>query len=48
MTILSEVPEVIHPSDEARSRRRLALGWVVTGVVVVSILAGATVSVLYG
>jgi succinoglycan biosynthesis transport protein ExoP len=47
-TILSEIPEVVHPSDEARSRRRLALGWVTTAIVVVTILAGATISVLYG
>jgi polysaccharide chain length determinant protein (PEP-CTERM system associated) len=46
--ILSEIPEVVHPSDEAKSRRRLTLGWVTTAVVVVTILAGATISVLYG
>jgi succinoglycan biosynthesis transport protein ExoP len=46
--ILSEIPEVVHPSDEARSRRRLTLGWTMTAVVVVTILAGATISVLYG
>jgi succinoglycan biosynthesis transport protein ExoP len=46
--ILSEIPEVVHPSDEAKSRRRLTLGWTMTAVVVVTILAGATISFLYG
>jgi succinoglycan biosynthesis transport protein ExoP len=46
MTILSEIPEVVQPSDEARSRRRLILSWVVTAVVVISILVGTTVSIL--
>ena len=48
VTILSEIPEVIHPSDEARSRRRSVLGWAFTTIVVVTILAGATISILYG
>ena len=48
MTILSEIPEVVHPSDETRSRRRLILGWAMTTFVVVTILAGATISILYG
>jgi uncharacterized protein involved in exopolysaccharide biosynthesis len=46
--ILSEIPEVVHPSDEAKNRRRLTLGWVTTAVVVIAILAGATISILYG
>jgi len=45
-TILSEIPEVVRPSDESRSRRRLVLAWVVTAVVAVSILAGTTLSII--
>jgi protein tyrosine kinase modulator len=48
MAILSEVPEVVRPSDEARSRRRLVFSWATTTVIVVTILAGATFSILYG
>jgi succinoglycan biosynthesis transport protein ExoP len=44
LTILSEVPEVVHPSDEGKKRRRLVLSWVVTAVAVLTILAGTTVS----
>lgn len=47
-TILSEIPEVVRPTDEARKRRRLVLSWAATSVIVVVILAGATISVLYG
>ena len=46
MTILSEIPEVIRPSDQARSKRRLVLGWAMTVIVVVTILAGTTISIL--
>lgn len=46
MTILSEIPEVVQPSDEARSRRRMVLSWAMTAVVVVVILAGTTISLL--
>ncbi len=46
MTILSEIPEVVQPSDEARSRRRMVLSWAMTAVVVFVILAGTTISLL--
>ena len=46
MTILSEIPEVVQPSDEARSRRRMVLSWAMTAVVVIVILAGTTISLL--
>jgi polysaccharide biosynthesis transport protein len=48
VTILSEVPEVVHASDETRKRRRLVLSWVMTALVVVSILVGTTISILNG
>jgi polysaccharide chain length determinant protein (PEP-CTERM system associated) len=46
MAILSEVPEVLQPGDEARGKRRLALSWAVSAVVVVAIVAGAAISIL--
>jgi len=44
LTILSEVPEVVHPSDEAKRRRHLVFSWAVTVVAVLAILAGTAVS----
>ena len=46
MTVLSEIPEVVQPSDEARKRRRLVLNWAVTAVVFAAVAAGATISFL--
>lgn len=46
MAILSEIPEVVQPSDEARSKRRTILSWAMTAVVIVVILAGTTISLL--
>jgi uncharacterized protein involved in exopolysaccharide biosynthesis len=47
-TILSEIPEVVRPTDEAKKRRGRVLSWAATSLIVVMILAGATISVLYG
>ena len=46
MAILSEVPEVVHPSDVAKKRRKLVFNWAVTVVVVLLVLAGTTISIL--
>ncbi len=46
MTVLSEIPEVVQPSDETRKRRRLVLNWAVTAVVFAAIAAGTTISFL--
>lgn len=46
MAILSEIPEVVHPSDESKKRRHLVLNWVVSAVVFAAIAAGATISFL--
>lgn len=48
VTILSDVPEIVQPSDEAKRRRRVVIGWAATSIVVLAIAAGATVSLLYG
>jgi capsular polysaccharide biosynthesis protein len=47
-TILSEIPEVVRPTDEAKKRRGRVLSWAATSLIVFMILAGATISVLYG
>lgn len=46
LTILSEVPEVVHPSDEAKKTRRQVFSWVATAIAVLTILAGTTISIL--
>jgi hypothetical protein len=48
VAILSEIPEVQLASDERLAMRRTALGWSVTAVVVVTILAGSAFSYLHG
>ncbi len=48
LTILSEIPEVVHPSDEAKKRRRTILSWTATIAAVLIILAGTTISILNG
>jgi polysaccharide biosynthesis transport protein len=48
VAIISEVPEVLLPSDERRSRRTMALGWSVAVIVVAVILAGSAFSFLRG
>jgi polysaccharide biosynthesis transport protein len=46
MTILSEIPEVVQPSDEAKRKRKLVLSWAMTGFVFIAIAAGTALSVL--
>jgi polysaccharide biosynthesis transport protein len=48
VAIISEVPEVLLPSDERRSRRTMALGWSVAALVAAVILAGSAFSFLRG
>lgn len=44
--VLSEIPEVLSPSDISASRRKLVVAWVATGFVVVFVLAGSAFSYL--
>jgi polysaccharide chain length determinant protein (PEP-CTERM system associated) len=48
VTILSEVPEIVQPSDKTKRRRKIVMNWAVASIVVITIVAGATVSFLYG
>jgi hypothetical protein len=43
-SILSEIPEVVRPADDAKNRRRLVFNWVVTVLVLAAVITGATVS----
>jgi succinoglycan biosynthesis transport protein ExoP len=47
MPFLSEVPELLLPSDQVRSARRTALGWSMAAVVILTILAGSAFSYLH-
>ena len=44
--VLGEIPEVLSPLDVRTSKRKLVVGWVTTGFVVVTILAGSAFSYL--
>ena len=46
MAILSEIPEVVQPSDETKRKRRLVLNWVATVLVLAAVITGATFSFL--
>ena len=36
MTVISEIPEVVTPSDQHENKRKLALGWVANSIVAVA------------
>jgi polysaccharide biosynthesis transport protein len=46
MNVISEIPEVLTPSDERRGKRRVWLGWAATVLVTMIILAGSAFSYL--
>ncbi len=48
MVILSEIPEIVSPSDERSTKKRMALGWAMAALIVVTILAGSAFSYLRG
>jgi succinoglycan biosynthesis transport protein ExoP len=47
MAILSEIPEIVTPSDERSSKKKIVLGWTMAALVVVTILAGSAISYLH-
>jgi len=47
VAILSEVPQILLPSDERRDAREMALGWTLGVLVVASILAGSAYTYLH-
>ncbi len=44
MAVISEIPEVVNPSDQDRKKKRQVLGWAATAVVLTTILAGTVLS----
>jgi succinoglycan biosynthesis transport protein ExoP len=47
MAILSEIPEIVSPSDERSSKKRMVLGWAMAALIVATILAGSAFSYLH-
>jgi succinoglycan biosynthesis transport protein ExoP len=47
MAILSEIPEVVSPSDERSRKKKMLFGWAATALVVTTILAGSALSYLH-
>jgi succinoglycan biosynthesis transport protein ExoP len=45
--ILCEIPEIVNPSDERSSKRKIMLGWAMAGVVITTILAGSGFSYIH-
>jgi hypothetical protein len=46
VAVISEIPEIVGPSDERTSKKRMVLGWAMTGIVAATILAGSAFSYL--
>jgi succinoglycan biosynthesis transport protein ExoP len=44
IAVISEIPAIASPFDETKTKRRLALGWTMTALVVVMIAAGSAFS----
>jgi polysaccharide chain length determinant protein (PEP-CTERM system associated) len=47
IAVISEIPEIVSPWDKEKTKRRLALGWTMTALVVVLIAAGSAFSYLH-
>jgi polysaccharide chain length determinant protein (PEP-CTERM system associated) len=48
MVVLSDIPEIVRPSDERDNKKRRILGWAMAALVVATILAGSAISYLRG
>jgi uncharacterized protein involved in exopolysaccharide biosynthesis len=46
--VMAEIPEIEHPGDKEREKRRVLMGWATTAVVGVAIAVGSAVSFLRG
>jgi hypothetical protein len=45
--VISEIPEIVNSQDQKSEKKRLALGWVMAGVMVAAMLAGSAYSFLH-
>jgi polysaccharide biosynthesis transport protein len=47
VTILSEIPEIVNPSDEESIKKRMVLRWAMGAAVIVTVLVGSALSYLH-
>jgi len=47
IAIISEIPEIVNPSEERSLKRKMALGWAMSALVAATILAGSAFSYLH-
>jgi hypothetical protein len=47
VAIISEIPEIVIPSEERSKKRKMALGWAISALVAATILAGSAFSYLH-
>jgi uncharacterized protein involved in exopolysaccharide biosynthesis len=45
--VISEIPEIVTPADQLRSRKRIVLGWGMAALVLLTILMGSTFNYLH-
>jgi hypothetical protein len=48
MAVLSDIPEIVSPTDERRNKKKRILGWAMAALVVATIMAGSAISYLRG
>ncbi len=48
IAVISEIPEILNPSDERSSKKRMWLGWAMAALVFATILAGSAFSYWHG
>ena len=46
--VISEIPEILTPADELRSKSKMLLGWAMAALVFAAILAGSVISYKHG
>ncbi len=47
-SVIAEIPQIVIPADQERTRKKLVIGWALTAAVFVSIIAAAAFSFLHG
>jgi len=47
IAIISEIPEIVNPSEERSLKSKMALGWAMSALVAATILAGSAFSYLH-
>jgi succinoglycan biosynthesis transport protein ExoP len=48
MAVIADIPEIVNPSDDRSSKKKILLGWATAAVVLGIILAGSAISYLRG